>query len=121
MMSDQPPDEIEVVEYIDNAGKNAFADWLRELDSAAFAKVFAAVARMKLGNFGDVKPVGDGVSERRIDHGPGYRLYFGRDGQRLVILLAGGTKQRQQRDIDQAKTAWREYKLDKQKKNNGPD
>jgi putative addiction module killer protein len=121
VMSDQPPDEIEVVEYIDDTGKNSFADWLRKLDSAAFAKVFAAVARLKLGNFGDVKPVGEGVSERRISYGPGYRIYFGRDGQRLVILLAGGTKRGQQRDIDQAKAAWREYKLSRQKKTNGPD
>lgn len=72
---------------------------------------------MKLGNFGDVKPAGDGVSERRIDYGPGYRLYFGRDGQRLVILSAGGTKRRQQRDIDQAKAGWSEYKRRKRKAN----
>lgn len=109
-MADDPKDEIEVVEYVDPAGGNAFAAWLRGLDSAAYAKVFAAVARMKLGNFGDVKPVGGGVSERRIDYGPGYRLYFGRDGARLVILLAGGTKRRQQRDIERAKTAWAEYR-----------
>lgn len=77
---------------------------------------------MKLGNFGDVKPVGEGVSERRIDYGPGYRLYFGRDGERLVILLAGGTKRRQQRDIDRAKAAWREYQQSKRRKTtNGTD
>jgi putative addiction module killer protein len=57
-----------------------------------------------------VKPVGEGVSERRIDFGPGYRVYFGQDGQRLVILLVGGTKQRQQRDIAQAKAYWQDYK-----------
>ena len=52
---------------------------------------------MELGNFGDVKPVGQGVSERRIDFGPGLRLYFGQDGRKLVVLLVGGTKKRQQR------------------------
>ena len=109
-MAGDRQDEIEVVEYVDRAGRSAFGVWFDGLDSAASAKVFAAVTRMKLGNFGDVKPVGGGVSERRIDYGPGYRLYFGRDGSRLVILLAGGTKRRQQKDIERAKAAWGEYK-----------
>ena len=65
---------------------------------------------MEAGNFGDAKPVGRGVVERRIDVGPGYRLYFGRDGDELVILLAGGTKQRQQRDIEAAQKHWADYK-----------
>lgn len=68
------------------------------------------------GNLGDAKPVGEGVSERRIDFGPGYRVYFGQDGARLVVvLLAGGTKKRQQRDIDAAKTMWADYKHRKKK------
>jgi len=71
---------------------------------------------MKLGNFGDVKPVGGGVSERRIDHGPGYRIYFGRDGAKLVILLGGGTKKRQQQDIQSAHQAWTGYKRRKRRK-----
>ena len=61
-----------------------------------------AIARMEQGNLSNVKPVGDGVLEYRIDFGPGYRVYFGRDGEMLVILLTGGTKKRQQRDIDDA-------------------
>jgi putative addiction module killer protein len=62
-----------------------------------------------------VRPVGEGVCERRIDVGPGYRVYFGRDGDELVILLVGGTKKRQQRDIDRATTYWRDYQRRKRK------
>ncbi|MDZ4657109.1 MAG: type II toxin-antitoxin system RelE/ParE family toxin [Bythopirellula sp.] len=114
--------EIEVVEYENDSGKNVFALWLASLDIKAFAKVNAAVARMRHGNFGDVKPVGEGVSERRIDFGPGYCIYFGRDGQKLVILLGGGTKSRQDRDISDAQAAWQEYKQSKKRKpNHGTD
>lgn len=65
---------------------------------------------MEAGNLGDVKPVGEGVSERRINFGPGFRVYFGQDGDALVLLLNGGTKRRQQRDIDEAKRLWADYK-----------
>lgn len=68
------------------------------------------MARLELGNLSNVKPVGEGVLEYRIDWGPGYRVYFGRDGATLVILLTGGTKQRQQRDIDTAKALWADYR-----------
>jgi len=101
---------IEVVQYETENGDCPFADWFDRLDAQAAAKIVAAVARIEAGNFGDVKPVGEGVSERRIDFGPGYRVYFGQDGSELVILLAGGTKRRQQRDIDQAKQYWNDYK-----------
>jgi putative addiction module killer protein len=100
---------IEVVQYEAADGACPFADWFEGLDARAAAKVRTAIARIETGNFGDVKPVGEGVSERRIDFGPGYRVYFGQDGQRLVVLLAGGTKKRQQRDIAQAKAYWRDY------------
>nr|WP_279512433.1 type II toxin-antitoxin system RelE/ParE family toxin [Candidatus Thiosymbion oneisti] len=69
---------------------------------------------METGNPGDVEPVGEGVAERRINYGPGYRVYFGQDGRQLVILLVGGTKKRQQRDIVQAKAYWRNYKKRKE-------
>jgi len=65
---------------------------------------------MERRNFGDSKSVGGGVWERRIDYGPGYRIYFGRDGDALVILLAGGTKKKQARDIEQAQLRWADYK-----------
>jgi putative addiction module killer protein len=68
------------------------------------------MTRLALGNFSNVKGVGSGVFECRIDFGPGYRVYFGKDGENLVILLGGGTKKRQQRDIQAALANWREYK-----------
>lgn len=77
---------------------------------AAAVKVTTAVHRMEQGNFSSVKGVGAGVCEYRIDFGPGYRIYFGKDGDRLVILLAGGTKKRQDSDIAAAKGHWLDYK-----------
>jgi putative addiction module killer protein len=101
---------IEIVQYETAAGNCPFAAWFDDLDARTAAKVRAAIARIETGNPGDVKPVGEGVSERRIDFGPGCRVYFGQDGPRLAILPVGGTKKRQQRDIDQAKAYWQEYK-----------
>jgi putative addiction module killer protein len=69
-----------------------------------------AVARIEQGNLSNVKAVGEGVLEFRLDFGPGYRIYFGRDGDALVILLTGGTKRRQQRDIVAARLLWQDYK-----------
>ncbi len=89
------------------------AEWYERLDSRAAAKVTTAIERMADGNLGDVKSVGQGVSERRIDYGPGYRIYFGRDGNVVIVLLAGGTKQRQQADILQATALLTEYKQQK--------
>ena len=77
---------------------------------AAAAKVSVALVRLGQGNTSNAKSVGEGVLEYRIDWGPGYRVYFGRDGETLVILLTGGTKQRQQRDIERAKELWADYK-----------
>jgi putative addiction module killer protein len=72
--------------------------------------VAVALARLEQGNLSNAKGVGESVLEYRIDWGPGYRAYFGRDGDRLVILLTGGTKKRQQRDIDAAKALWADYR-----------
>jgi putative addiction module killer protein len=72
--------------------------------------VAIAISRMEQENFSNVKGVGGGVFEYRIEFGPGYRIYFGKDGENLTILLGGGTKKRQQRDIDTALTLWKEYK-----------
>lgn len=101
---------IEVVQYETEEGDCPFALWFDGLDTKAALKVRTALARIEAGNFGDVKPVGEGVCERRIFYGPGYRLYFGQDGDKLIILLVGGTKKRQQRDIAQAKGHWDDYK-----------
>lgn len=99
----------EVVEYVLSNGHCPFAEWFDCLDHQAAAKVAAAVERMRAGNFGDHKSVGGGVMERRINYGPGYRIYFGRDGARLVILVGGGTKSRQSSDIQCAQMTWAEY------------
>jgi len=101
---------VEVVQYETEEGVCPFADWFDGLDTKAALKVRTAIARMEAGNPGDVKPVGQGVSERRIDFGPGYRVYFGQDGAKFVVLLVGGTKKRQQRDIEQAQAHWADYK-----------
>ena len=87
--------------------------WFAELEPVSRAKVTRALARLQQGNFSNVKSVGEGVLEYRIDFGPGYRVYFGRDGETLVILLTGGTKKRQQRDIAAAHGYWRDYKESK--------
>ena len=105
----------ELLQYETEDGNSPFANWFDGLHVKAAVKIRAALARMEAGNPGDVKSVGDGVSERRIDFGPGYRVYFGRDGEELVVLLAGGTKRRQQRDIDQAKAYWADYKARKRR------
>lgn len=82
-----------------------YADWYSHLrDRIARARIDARIRRLSLGNVGDAKPVGEGVSELRIDHGPGYRVYFVRRGGALIVLLAGGDKTSQARDIPLAKS-----------------
>ena len=99
-----------VLEYLDRAGSSPFAAWFRNLDATAAAKVTTALRRLELGIFSNVKGAGAGVFEYRIDFGPGYRIYFGKDGDTVVILLAGGTKKRQDRDIADAHERWADYK-----------
>jgi putative addiction module killer protein len=101
---------VDVLEYLDRQGRSPFAAWFDDLDPAAAAKVAATVTRLSLGNMSNVKGVGAGVFETKIAFGPGYRVYFGKDGESLVILLAGGTKQRQQQDIKAAQERWQDYK-----------
>ena len=101
---------IESVEYIDANGRNPYARWFNRLNDQASARVSEALFRMEQGNFSNAKSVGGGVFEYRIDFGPGYRIYFGREGDVLIILLGGGTKRRQQWDIETARQLWREYK-----------
>jgi putative addiction module killer protein len=101
---------VEVREYLDGSGHSPFAAWSDRLNREAAAKVAAALARIQQGNFSNAKGVGAGVYEYRIDFGPGYRIYFGKDGDRLVILVGGGTKKRQHVDIATALARWHEYK-----------
>ena len=101
---------IELKYYLETNGPSPFAEWFDRLPEEAGAKVAVALARMGQGNLSNVKGVGDGVFEYRIDFGAGFRVYFGKDGEKLIILLCGGTKKKQQRDIDAAKIRWKDYK-----------
>ena len=101
---------IRVAEYLDPSGRSPFRRWFDDLDATAAAKVSTALYRLGQGNFSNVKGVGGGVFEYRIDFGPGYRVYFGKDGPTWVILLGGGTKKRQSGDISAAVDAWTDYK-----------
>ena len=107
------PGPTTILEYLDSDGESPFAAWFEDIDATAAAKVTIAITRLALGNTSSVKSVGAGVLEYRIDFGPGYRIYFGRDGEKLVILLTGGTKKRQQRDIELAQSYWKDYKARK--------
>lgn len=101
---------VEIKEYLDNQGNSPFAKWFNRLNAIAAAKVSTGIYRLESGNFSNVKGVGGGVFEYKIDFGPGYRVYFGKDGDQLVILLVGGTKQRQDADIKAAHLYWQDYK-----------
>ena len=104
---------IEIREYVDSDGHSPFAKWFDDLDARAALKVNTYVTRIGQGNFSRVKGVGNGVYECKIDWGAGFRVYFGKDGYRLVILLGGGTKKRQSSDIERAKAFWHAYKQQK--------
>ena len=101
---------IDVREYLAADGSSPYAKWFNALNAPAAAKVAIAITRMAQGNLSNAKSVGGGVLEYRIDFGPGYRIYFGRDGERLVILLGGGTKKRQRDDVHRAQNLWADYK-----------
>jgi putative addiction module killer protein len=101
---------VEILEYLDQGGRSPFGHWFDALDAKAAAKINTARTRLSLGNWSNVKGVGSGVYERVIDFGPGYRIYFGKDGDKVVILLAGGTKKGQQSDIEIAIERWQDYK-----------
>lgn len=102
---------ITINEYTDEQGRSPYAQWLRGLrDTRAKAKIIMQVDKMELGLFGDVEPIGEGLSELRIHYGPGYRVYYGKDGQRVYLLLCGGDKSTQAKDIKQAKAYWQDHK-----------
>lgn len=103
-----------VVEYL-TGEMSPFGKWFAPLDAHAAAKIATAPYRMEGGNFSNVKAVGKGVSEYRIDFGPGYRIYFGHEGDELLILLGGGVKKMQDQDIKVAQILWAEYKAEKAK------
>ena len=101
---------VEIREYVDSRGRVPFRRWYDGLDAAAAYRVERALDRIAAGNLASLKSVGSGVLECRLHFGPGYRIYLGRDGDAMVILLAGGTKARQQRDIASARVLWRDYR-----------
>lgn len=101
---------LDIRYYVAVDGRQPFAEWFSDLEPVTRARIARVVARMAQGNLSNAKPVGGGVLEYRIDFGPGYRVYFGRDGETLVILLIGGSKKRQQRDIEAASACWQDYK-----------
>jgi putative addiction module killer protein len=106
----RPVESWELRYYRDRAGRLPFDDWLASLRSKdAVASVTDRLARLKRGLFGDCKPLGEGVLEFRIDLGPGYRGYFARSGRTVVLLLCGGDKRTQDRDIARAKDYWRDH------------
>ncbi|MEH6473616.1 MAG: type II toxin-antitoxin system RelE/ParE family toxin [Halopseudomonas sp.] len=104
------------LEYLTSDNESPYSDWLKALgDVRAKTKVTRATHNMSLGNFGDHKGVGDSVMERRLTYGPGYRIYYAMDGNQIVLLLTGGDKSSQQKDIEKAKAYWADYKARKLK------
>ncbi len=103
---------MRVVEYLRADGSSPYRAWFDRLDAQAAAKVATATLRLAMGNTSNVKRIGV-IAEYRIDWGPGYRVYLAKDGDALIILLGGGTKKRQQADIERAKAMFVEYKARK--------
>jgi putative addiction module killer protein len=102
---------IEVLRYVTESGREVIREWLDELhDARAVTKVIMRLDRLADGNFGDCKPLRDGVCELRIDYGPGYRVYYAMVGRTCVLLLCGGDKRKQSSDIEKAIGYLRDYK-----------
>jgi len=108
-----PIENVRLLAYEDKHGKAPFETWFKKLEPIAAAKVAVSLARLEQGNASSVKSVGSGVHELKVNHGPGYRIYFGKDGSTVIILVGGGTKKRQAADIKAAKLRWASYKARK--------
>ncbi len=100
---------LQIKELLLPDGSSPYAKWFNELDSMAAAKVSVAASRMERGNLSNVEWF-RGIGEYKIDWGPGYRIYLAKDGLKIIVLLGGGSKKRQQRDIDEAVSLWDDYK-----------
>jgi putative addiction module killer protein len=100
----------QILEYLLIDGTSPFGKWFDKLEPVAAAKVTTAQIRMQSDNFGDHRNLAGGVRECRIDHGPGYRIYLGIDGDKVVILLIGGSKKGQDKDIKLAQRYWKDYR-----------
>lgn len=105
-------EKIEIIPYTTDAGKQPFFDWHRKLDVKVKSIIMARFARLRRGNFGDCKSIvgARGLFELRIDYGSGYRIYYGKVGTTIVVLLVGGDKSSQDRDIVKAKKYWLDFK-----------
>jgi putative addiction module killer protein len=102
---------VEVLRYVAESGRDMVQHWLDDLhDTRAVAKIIIRMDRLANGNFGDCKPLRDGVSELRINYGPGYRVYYAMAGRTCVLLLCGGDKRKQATDIRRAVEYWKDYK-----------
>jgi putative addiction module killer protein len=107
---------IRIKEYVKLDGNSPFTRWFLDLNAIAAAKITKALYKLEIGNFSTVEGVGNGVYEQKIDFGPGYRIYFGKECNEIIILLCGGSKKRQSNDIAQAKEYWLDYKRRKNKR-----
>lgn len=107
---------VRAKEYLTNNGVSPYSKWFNDLPPDQAAKVTTAVVRIEGGNFSNVKSVCNGVLEYKIDYGPGLRIYFAMEGQTIILLLGGGTKRRQGKDISAAKQRWSDHKDRKKEK-----
>jgi putative addiction module killer protein len=105
----------ELAEYLDERGRSPFGKWIGRLNREARAEVTYAMVRLARGYRSKLKFLGAGITEYKIDFGPGYRIYYGLDGNELIILLGGGTKKRQSGDVLKARARWKDYKRRKQR------
>lgn len=104
-------DPKQVIFYADENGNEPFQAWINSLrDKQGRRRIIRRLFRVQQGNYGDVKPIGEGLSELRLFFGPGYRVYFGEDAGNIIVILCGGDKDSQGRDIENAKAYWKEYK-----------
>ena len=102
---------IEIRRYVDNTAKDVFGEWIQSLkDRTAVSRIYTRIDRLAVGNAGDSRSVGKGVQELRIDYGPGYRVYYARAGDALILLLCGGDKSTQSSDIRLAIAYWHDYR-----------
>jgi putative addiction module killer protein len=101
----------QIVFYTDEDGNEPFQAWIDNLrDKQGRRRIINRLFRVQQGNYGDVEPIGEGLSELRLFFGPGYRVYFGEDAGNIVVILCGGDKSSQSRDVEEAKAYWKEYK-----------
>lgn len=105
-------DHYKIEIFSDTNGREPFLDWLRNFNRDIKKRIIARLNRIGLGNLGDYKAIDNDILELRLNFGSGYRIYFGKEGRRLIILLCGGDKKTQKRDIKKAKEYWHYYKFD---------